>query len=308
MPGPTDSLSSVEPMKGVFKKQVLIETKSVGGCHWVTHVCRALIVACGAAYYIHSTYVDTQFHRFYLSIRDSWWFRHDSLEPVAVIICFGLYSLFWDALDKNWEYFKDYKIVKKEPTTALHKDKILAPIFYLGPIILYDIMRPRKVISDVGPSFGSFVANIVGALVMFDFMFFFYHLSLHKVRWMYKYHVKHHMNPVLHSLDTYRLSLFESSCEVGISILTLNLLKADPLTRLVYDIVIVYNLVELHCGWDFPWMMHNVLPGGILNGSVGHDIHHQRGNCNFGKFFSYLDHVFGTHHSKVGGVVVKAIK
>lgn len=57
---------------------------------------------------------------------------------------------------------------------------------------------------------------------------------------------------------------------------------------------IVYMLVELHCGYDMPWMMHNVIPFGIVAGSPVHDRHHVVGNGNYQKFFTYLDKLLGT--------------
>lgn len=38
-----------------------------------------------------------------------------------------------------------------------------------------------------------------------------------------------------------------------------------------------------------PWMLHNVLPGGLVAGPKGHDVHHRVSNRNFAKFFTWWD-------------------
>lgn len=93
-------------------------------------------------------------------------------------------------------------------------------------------------------------------------------------------------------------------------------LRAHPLSRLVYNIVIIYLIVELHCGYDFPWMLANVVPGGLFKvrpaplwngvacrlsrltrcasqGARTHAAHHLNGRSHHQKFFGYLDSWFG---------------
>ena len=58
--------------------------------------------------------------------------------------------------------------------------------------------------------------------------------------------------------------------------------------------VISYLLIELHCGYDMPWMIHNIAPRGWMNGPPRHDYHHVRGDRCFSKFFTWLDTLMGT--------------
>lgn len=81
--------------------------------------------------------------------------------------------------------------------------------------------------------------------------------------------------------------------DVGCSIAAVNLLGAHPMARALYNMVIVYLLVELHCGYNMPWMVHNVVPFGLMGGPVRHDTHHRLGKVYFQKFFTYIDNALG---------------
>jgi cholesterol 25-hydroxylase len=94
---------------------------------------------------------------------------------------------------------------------------------------------------------------------------------MHKSPWLYRtLHKKHHTNTsATRANDTVRLTMGEEVLDVGCSIVAVNALGAHPLSRAVYDVVIVWLLVELHCGYDFPWASYNVVPNGVsrLNSS-----------------------------------------
>jgi hypothetical protein len=47
-------------------------------------------------------------------------------------------------------------------------------------------------------------------------------------------------------------------------------------------------------GYDFPWMLQNMLPFHMWGGSRRHDAHHQTSNVCYQKFFTYLDGLLGT--------------
>ena len=46
--------------------------------------------------------------------------------------------------------------------------------------------------------------------------------------------------------------------------------------------------------YDLPWMLHNVVPWGLMGGTLRHDRHHQDGRFYYQKFFTYLDDAIGT--------------
>lgn len=91
------------------------------------------------------------------------------------------------------------------------------------------------------------------------------HRTLHRFPWLYRMiHKKHHTNTTAtRANDVVRLTFVEEALDVGCSIIAVNLLRAHPLSRAIYDVVIVWLLVDLHSGYDFPWMPHRVAPQGV---------------------------------------------
>lgn len=59
-------------------------------------------------------------------------------------------------------------------------------------------------------------------------------------------------------------------------------------------IVSILVSVEAHIGFDFPFLLHNLDPTGIIGGSPKHDMHHQKPLTNFAPFFNHLDKLFGS--------------
>lgn len=119
------------------------------------------------------------------------------------------------------------------------------------------------------------------------------HLAMHKVPWLNKYHRAHHTNSPLIAPEILRHSLVDGSLQVLANILTLNVLRLHPMTRALYNIVVTYMLTEAHSGYDFGWMLHNVVPFGVFGGSQRHEKHHRTGRHNYHQFFTYLDNRLG---------------
>jgi len=42
-------------------------------------------------------------------------------------------------------------------------------------------------------------------------------------------------------------------------------------------------ITELHCGYDLPWALHNIVPWDLVGGPVRHDYHHTNGRHYFQK-------------------------
>jgi sterol desaturase/sphingolipid hydroxylase (fatty acid hydroxylase superfamily) len=80
--------------------------------------------------------------------------------------------------------------------------------------------------------------------------------------------------------------------DVICSVIALNLVRAHPFSRSLFNMVAIYLISEAHSGYDFPWSPHNVLT--FIAGPVIHSAHHSTGSCNFAKFFVWWDVLFST--------------
>lgn len=79
-------------------------------------------------------------------------------------------------------------------------------------------------------------------------------------QWLYqKMHAKHHSKKVQRATEAMRLTAGDQVLDVGCSISALNLVKAHPLSRSVYNAVIVYLIIELHSGTALDWISDSIV-------------------------------------------------
>jgi len=168
---------------------------------------------------------------------------------------------------------------------------------YVLPLYIWDITIPRraaKIACWSAPTAFRICKDVSCGLLLYDLGFFVCHYFMHKIPILYKYvHAKHHTSKEVRASDIVRLSFVEEIVDVGISILALNFLKAHPISRTIYNVIITFLLTELHCGFAFPWTPQFVVPFGLATGSKGHHYHHRNGRHYYQKFFCHVDRLFG---------------
>lgn len=161
---------------------------------------------------------------------------------------------------------------------------------YLGVLLLFDVVYPRRKLTEAGPgTLWDVLLGIMLAVFTYDLFFFPLHVCMHRVGFLRRLHVEHHTTKALYSTEVLRHSLLDGSLQVATNVAVLNLLRLHPFTRMCYNVVITGMLTEIHSGFDFPWSLHNVVPLGLLGGPPRHEEHHRSGRRNFQQFFTLLD-------------------
>ncbi|XP_067838252.1 cholesterol 25-hydroxylase-like protein 2 [Heptranchias perlo] len=156
--------------------------------------------------------------------------------------------------------------------------------------------RPPIPLKEEAPLLSELLIGVLGCTILFDFQYYIWHLTHHKVRWLYTtFHALHHKYYVPFSWSTQYLSAWEL-ISVGFWT-TINpiILQCHCLTGFVFMFFNVWISVDDHSGYDFPWGLHNIIPFGLWGGTVKHDAHHQKVQCHFAPFFSHWDWLFGTY-------------
>ena len=166
----------------------------------------------------------------------------------------------------------------------------------MAPWLVIDYWIPRRVLPTGAITIYALLLEVVAGLLLYDLFFFLGHcFVLHRFRWVFeKVHGKHHSTAIIKAPDSIRHTFVDGTWDVLCSVLALNLLRAHPFSRSVYNCVAIALIVEAHCGYNMPHMLHNVLPRNWIAGPVVHDLHHRLGVVNFQKFFTYLDYFHGT--------------
>ena len=140
-----------------------------------------------------------------------------------------------------------------------------------------------------GPTSRRLVAELITSLLIYDTLFFLFHLSLHRISFLKKTHMAHHSHGEINPQITNQLDIGERLGLVLLANFSLNIIGSHVLTRTIFVLVFVYLLIEIHSGLDLPWGYDKVLPWRIGAGSKKHAAHHRTGNGCYEPFFCWWD-------------------
>ena len=154
-------------------------------------------------------------------------------------------------------------------------------------------LQLTRALPEFAPSSRRLTLELIASFLIYDFLFFLFHLSLHCLPVLKHYHATHHAHDTqLNPQVTNQLSVFERLGLVLLANFSLNIIGAHVLTRTVFVPVFVWLLVELHCGMDVPWGYEKVLPKGWGGGARKHMRHHNKGDGGFEPFYCWWDGVW----------------
>eukprot|EP00873_Tetraselmis_striata_P017386 jgi/Tetstr1/437650/TSEL_026317.t1 len=235
------------------------------------------------------------------ALREASWFRCDSAEPLAVVAAFAMCNIGWWLVDtRGGGWAARWRLRPRHARDMSHwawqgGHRLRGEaLWYLATLLAYDHFHPRRVLPEAPPSLARLAAETAAALLLYDALFFCAHVAYHKVPFLYRaIHAKHHSKAVMRACEAVRVSPLEQALDVSCSIMALKIVGAHPLSRMLYNLIIVYLITELHCGYDMPWMLANVVPFGLWAGSREHEYHHAVGRHYFQKFGTHLDWACG---------------
>ncbi|KAI6778124.1 uncharacterized protein J7T54_001928 [Emericellopsis cladophorae] len=143
------------------------------------------------------------------------------------------------------------------------------------------------------PSSRRLATELMASFLIYDTLFFAFHLSLHQIRPLRRWHAPHHSHDTgIHPQVTNQLSVFERLGLVLLANFSLNIIGSHVLTRTLFVPVFVWLLVEIHSGMDLPWGYDKVLPQGWAGGARTHMKHHAGGGGGLEPFFCWWDRLW----------------
>ncbi|KAK6189123.1 hypothetical protein SNE40_005161 [Patella caerulea] len=243
------------------------------------------------------------------------------LFPVFVSVgyYFGLCVPFMlvDIFCKNMQWYKKYKIQPdKEVAAPLLWDTLTLTfwnniMFIMPTAVAQWIWTPPTELPEKAPPLFEFLWHIFACLLVFDFQYYVWHLTHHKIRFLYRHiHGLHHRYHAPFVWVTQYLHPWEL---ITVGLLTTTntwFFNCHCLTIWSYMVVSISISVEGHIGFDFPWLLNHWIPYGFFGGSPKHDMHHQKPMTNYQPFFNHLDKMFGSFcpPMSAGGVKSKALQ
>jgi len=212
----------------------------------------------------------------------------------------------WMIVDQ-FNYFKKWKIQEGKQNTLAEQWKAtkyvllthftveLPQIWGFHPICEYFGMSTHQV---PFPSFWTIFYQVVMFFFFEDFFHYIAHRALHH-RSVYKYvHKIHHEYSAPFGLAAEYAHPIEilvlGTGTIGGPFLWAVLSNGNLHIATVYIWIILrlFQAVDAHSGYDFPWSLHNFFP--LWSGSDHHDFHHQNFVGCYSTSFRHLDYLFGT--------------
>jgi sterol desaturase/sphingolipid hydroxylase (fatty acid hydroxylase superfamily) len=166
---------------------------------------------------------------------------------------------------------------------------VMLPMLLVGSPCLQrvGIFRDREL-----PSNSALLVQLAYFLVVEDYLNYWLHRMLH-LPWLYNnIHSLHHeftspfalMSAHAHPLETVILAIptFAGPALTGCHMFTL----------FVWQVVRLYEAIDIHSGYELPWSLKAVFPS--YAGADHHDFHHYMHSGNFASIFVWCDRLYGT--------------
>ncbi|XP_076444223.1 cholesterol 25-hydroxylase-like protein 1, member 2 [Babylonia areolata] len=184
-------------------------------------------------------------------------------------------------------------------------------LFIMPASVAQWVWQPPTPLPELAPTVWEFLWQQAASLVIFDFQYFVWHWTHHKVRFLYRaIHAVHHRYSAPFSWVTQYLHPWELITVGFLTTTNTWFFDCHALTIWSYMLVSITVSVEAHIGFDFPFLPHNWFPFGLIGGSPKHDMHHQKPLTNYQPFFNHFDRIFGTYcpAMSAGGVKSQALQ
>lgn len=215
-----------------------------------------------------------------------------------LLFYFGIYSAYFIA--ERIPSLQKYKIQKEKNATPEMKwncfwEVIKADIIPQLPMMCF--VHPVFVFMGARlelpfPTWGDTFLKVFIFFVIEDTWFYWVHRALH---WgpLYTYiHKMHHHHTYPFGLAAEYAHPIETIILGFGSFIGPFLFKPHLLQLWVWLFFRLWQEVDAHCGYDFPWSLHNIVP--IWGGSEFHDFHHMNFVGNYGSTLRIWDKICGT--------------
>ncbi|MCJ1278844.1 hypothetical protein MMC21_006663 [Puttea exsequens] len=174
-----------------------------------------------------------------------------------------------------------------DPNSVTMKGSFLAPTLHR---FTWDSpLQIRRALPRAPPTSRQLVLQLLASIIIYDAVFFWFHLALHKLPLLSRFHSVHHKHGEIYPQITNQLDVFERLTLILLANFSLNIISSHVLTRTLFVPMFVWLLVDIHSGMDQKWGYDKLLPKGWGAGSKRHSHHHQYGTMYYEPFFNWWD-------------------
>jgi len=140
-------------------------------------------------------------------------------------------------------------------------------------------------------------AQIAGGLALLDLSFFYWHMANHRLRWLWRFHNVHHIDPDLDVSSAFRFHFGEVALSALLRVAQIIVIGITPLTFAIYEIAFQLNTLFQHSNIRLPLAFERWLNVLIVTPRM-HGIHHsdvrRENQSNFSTVLSLWDRLHRT--------------
>ena len=139
--------------------------------------------------------------------------------------------------------------------------------------------------------------QLVIGFVLMDLMFYYWHRANHRIPFLWRFHIVHHIDPDLDVSTSFRFHFGEVALSAGFRAFQITLIGVSPLTFAIYELVFQANTLFHHSNVRLPVRVERLL-NKILVTPRMHGIHHSEiwceNNSNYSVVFPWWDRLHRT--------------
>ncbi|KAJ2854254.1 C-4 sterol methyl oxidase [Coemansia erecta] len=191
------------------------------------------------------------------------------------------------------------KHVSSEQWWKCFKSLLASQIFVQLPMMMFFLPAARMVGFDCAAPFPAWPRVVFRVCIFFVFEDFYHYWAHRLFHWGIFYkriHKVHHEHTApfgiaaeyAHPIET---AVLGQGTVAGPLLFNFFIEQVHITTMLIWIAARLWQTVEAHCGYDFPWSMSHWLP--FWAGASHHDYHHMAFVDNFASTFRWWDSIFG---------------
>lgn len=236
--------------------------------------------------------------------------QDDVLKIFSQISVYGLYCLYILTV------IEAIFLIRKMPESFDGKEAAVSLLSEFTPIALnylalglsFSLIKPIMVFAwenRINTIDVNTVSGVLAAYLFGEFIYYWQHRALHRVRWFWLDHAVHHSSNRLNLTAAWRMGL--TSRVVGATIFFVPMIWLGFGLNAIVTVFGVFSLYQtlLHTEW-FPKL--GVLEGFLMTPSL-HRVHHGSNpeylDCNYGSTLCIYDRIFGTYVAERSDVAIR---
>ena len=142
----------------------------------------------------------------------------------------------------------------------------------------------------------------VGAFLMLDYGYYWWHVGTHRIPLLWRFHNVHHTDLDMDVSTAARFHFVEIGISVVYRVALVLLIGAAPLVYLFYEMVFELETQFHHSNWRLPYRLERLLNLVIVTPRM-HGIHHsivkEETNSNWSSVFCWWDKIHGSYRMDV---------